>query len=359
MQPQPRKGYSPANPDARSTSAASDPDTSLDGLESKRQLLRDTPEAINSEELKQPVIWVHRGWTADRDRIRAALARTNASRSRIDSWDGCGGSLWIVESNETPGTYQIRRAFCHDRLCRICGTARAHQIGRNLRDKIANRKHRLITLTLFSTTETLTTLLDKLYQAFYDLRRSKLWRGHVRGGVAFLEVKFNRDKERWHPHLHVICEGSFMLQADLAREWHRITGDSFIADIRLIRQVDKAVEYVTKYASKPLSSSFVRVPSRLDEAVTALHGRRLASTFGTWRGWKLTETSDAGSWSYVCSMYDALEQARQQSPFHVRLLLLLNAKPDFQLIVPQPRPPPPAADPTLPFATTPTCDYSR
>lgn len=340
----------PPSPGPAAVPAGPGPGTPLDRLETNRQFPEGTPQAINPTELNDPVAWIHSGWINDRNRVRAALVRAGSSRSRIDAWDGCGGGLWIVESAENPGTYEVRRAYCHDRLCRICGTARAHRIGNNLRDKIADHTYRLITLTLRSTTETLTNLLDKLYQAFYDLRRCRLWKNKIEGGVAFLEIKFNRGKERWHPHLHIICQGSFIRAGDLSREWHRVTKDSYITDVRLIHNADKAIAYVTKYASKPLASSFLRIPDRLDEAVTALHGRRLATTFGSWRGWKLTESRESGTWNYVVSMSEALIEAQLCSAFHIRLLMLLNVRPDFTLILPQPRPPPPPPPPRLPFA---------
>jgi hypothetical protein len=50
---------------------------------------------------------------------------------------------------------------------------------------------------------------------------------------------------------------------------------------------------VTKYASKPLNSSFLGNTALLDEAVKAMKGHRLATCFGTWYGTPLSERIDS------------------------------------------------------------------
>jgi hypothetical protein len=72
--------------------------------------------------------------------------------------------------------------------------------------------------------------------------------------------------------------------------------------------------YITKYASKPLDPTVVRVPDRLDEAVVALKGKRLCMTFGLWRGYKLTEPPESGTWIQLGTLDEILEQAEQGDP---------------------------------------------
>jgi hypothetical protein len=56
-----------------------------------------------------------------------------------------------------------------------------------------------------------------------------------------------------------------------------------------VKDVGHVLQYVTKYASKPLDMSFVAVPKLLAEAIKALKGRRLCACFGTWYGTPLNE----------------------------------------------------------------------
>jgi hypothetical protein len=108
------------------------------------------------------------------------------------------------------------------------------------------------------------------------------------GGVAFLEITRNERTGAWHPHLHVICQGRYIAKSWLRDLWMKITGDSFIVDIRLIRGPSEAAAYVVKYASKALSPKVWNHPAALAEAVRALSGKRTFNTFGTWTGFNLS-----------------------------------------------------------------------
>jgi hypothetical protein len=65
-----------------------------------------------------------------------------------------------------------------------------------------------------------------------------------------------------------------MSQGELSAEWHHVTRDSYIVDVRLVRDRGAVANYVVKYAAKPLSSSFLNRPNQLPEAIGAMAGRR-------------------------------------------------------------------------------------
>lgn len=175
---------------------------------------------------------------------------------------------------------------------------------------IANRLHcRFCTLTLRSSDESLRDLIDKLYRSFSLLRRSDLWTHAVDGGVAFLEVKWSEQAKRWHPHIHMLLQGRYMDVRKLSSTWHRITGDSYIVDIRRPKNTDDVLRYVVKYAGKPISNTFANRPALLDEAVLALKYRNLAMTFGKWRGCTLTKLVDGTDWLNVGTLADVIADA--------------------------------------------------
>lgn len=141
-----------------------------------------------------------------------------------------------------------------------------------------------ITLTLAGKDEGLGEKIDRLYRGFRALRQHPTWADKVNGGVAFLEVKYSDKAKRWHPHLHIMADAGYIDQGELSSVWRGITKDSFIVDIRRVKDDKQAAVYVTKYASKPLNSSFFSSTALLDEAVIALKGRRLCFAFGEWFG---------------------------------------------------------------------------
>jgi len=149
-----------------------------------------------------------------------------------------------------------------------------------------------ITLTLCGKGEPLADLIDRLYKHFRTLRLHPTWDEKVRGGAAFLEVKWSDKAQRWHPHLHIIADADYIPKGELSTVWRTITHDSFIVDIQRVKNPEITGRYVTKYASKPLNTSFANSPALLDEAIKALKGRRLCLTFGTWYGTPLTTAED-------------------------------------------------------------------
>lgn len=312
-----------APPDRRESAG---PSPSLDRPETNRQIDISHLRTVNTEELERPVTFRHSGWARARTQVRNALAALGGRDARLERWDCCGAHPWLVRSVLEPLVYRIHADLCHDRFCKPCASARSAIIAANLAEKMAERRHRLITLTIRSGQEPLAQLLNLLYDSFRLLRKTDLWRTRIRGGACFLEIKYNRDLDRWHPHLHIIAEGQYIEQGHLTQAWQRITKYSCIVDVRLIKTQDQAVRYVTKYASKPLSSSYLGDHDRLCEAVTALTGRRLCMTFGVWRGWKLLKSPTNGPWTRIGDLSCIVSQASWGNAYHIQLLANVGLK---------------------------------
>ncbi|GAF79661.1 unnamed protein product, partial [marine sediment metagenome] len=224
----------------------------------------------------------HSGWVRSRRLVVEALCRTRQPESRKREFTNCGNHAYVLRSIDDPSVFRIAGSSCHDRFCLPCANERAHAIALNVSDHLRERQCRFLTLTLRSADEPLAELLDKLYRSFQALRRRAVWRKRVTGGVAFLEVKYNAAKDRWHPHFHMLLEGRYLPDTDIRRLWYQITGDSRIIFIKMVTSQLHATRYVTKYASKPFNNTFLARPNKLDEAVVAMKGRKLALTFGKW-----------------------------------------------------------------------------
>ena len=102
------------------------------------------------------------------------------------------------------------------------------------------------------------------------------------------EVKRGKGSGLWHPHVHAIwlCEEK-PDQDKLSKEWLKMTGDSFIVDVRPIDLHDpitgflEVFKYAVKFNDQP--------PKDTWHCYEKLSGRRLIGSFGGFRGVKLPE----------------------------------------------------------------------
>lgn len=265
--------------------------------------------------------WRHRHWEGHRAKIAHAMSEGAWPLTRARNFRICGSNCRIERSPST-GRVRLRAMYCHDRFCLPCGTARAKLIARNLANKVMNgsaaNKMRLVTLTIRHTHQPLTQQIDRLLKGFRTLRRTAIWGNAQDGGAAFLEIKRTPDG-LWHPHLHVVCEGNFISQPSLRETWRGITGDSWIVDVRMIRDAEAVSGYVAKYAAKPLDPSVIENHDALQEAMTALAGRRLCNCFGSWRGYELEQKpEDPKDWEFCWHLSQFLILCKRQDQTAIR-----------------------------------------
>lgn len=110
----------------------------------------------------------------------------------------------------------------------------------------------------------------------------------VEGAVWSYEVKRGSGSGQWHPHLHMIALAENQPdQEELASEWHNITGDSFVVDVRPISPDDPVSGFIEvfKYAVKFSEQE----PSDTVAAFLTLRGKRLLASAGCFRGVELPE----------------------------------------------------------------------
>ena len=227
---------------------------------------------------------------------------------RLERWDHCGAYARVEVNALDANDLRVTSRKCRDRFCPTCARERSTRIAASVASKVTGQHHRFVTLTIRHHGEPLRELIDKLLTSFRALRRTPLWRTTVKAGAAFLEIKHSNG---WHPHLHLITLGSYMPHAELRMMWLKVTGDSSVVDIRLIRDAAITVKYICKYASKPLDHTVIFDRDALAEAVETLKGRKLLWTFGSWRGWTFDEEVDPKCWITLCSLDALLLLARR------------------------------------------------
>ena len=293
----------------------------------------------------------HSGWMPIRRRVYESMQRCSVTNSRRAAFGQCGSYSWVERSTAHPDRFRVRHNHCNDRLCTPCANARSRKLRISVQEIIADRPVSFITLTLCGHGEPLAVMLDRLYKHFKALRNHPTWADAVAGGVAFLEVKYSDKAQRWHPHLHILCDAKFIPQDDLRRAWFSISHDSFIVDIQRVASAEQVGNYVTKYASKPLNTSFANSPALLDEALKSLKGRRLCFAFGTWYGKALVDPDLDGDdaldlvqegWAFFDQLETLLHRANGGSPEARHIFLTMNAEAQWRSTLNLPPPDAPA-----------------
>ncbi|MCK5641753.1 MAG: protein rep [Gammaproteobacteria bacterium] len=270
-------------------------------------------------------VFRHSGWKRDRVTVYRALARTGQSASRLQGFSACGDNAYVLKSDEDPPRYRVAGSSCHDRFCQVCASERSQAIALNVIQAIGTDRVRFVTLTLRQQHRPLAETIDALYQAFRKLQRLKQWRQRVKAGVGFLELKYKEQSGLWNCHLHLLVTGKFIPKRDLSAWWHTITGDSMIVKIKLPGDAEGVTRYVTKYASKPLNNSYLQFPRALDEAIVAIKGRRMATTFGGWRGVLLVDHPNEDAWENLGPLDQWIARAADGDEHAVNLLRQINA----------------------------------
>jgi len=141
-----------------------------------------------------------------------------------------------------------------------------------------------------------------LWERFTHLRRGlqrlNRRRGHrfcrwsawhsIAGAVWSYEVKRGSGSGLWHPHAHAVVLSELEPdQVRLAAEWHQLTGDSYIVDVRAMADdVASGFVEVFKYAVKFSDME----PADTWHAWETLRGEHLVQSCGVFRGVDIPES---------------------------------------------------------------------
>ncbi len=190
-------------------------------------------------------------------------------------------------------TFRCKKLFCPD-----CAAERATRLGNQteakIREVMKTTNGRLCLLTL--TTKNAATLdggLVKLKKSFANFKRKKVFKNHIKGYFGAFEYTFNQETNDFHIHLHlIILRGKFWNQSDISDAWRDVTGDSFIVDIREIKDAYKGVKEVCKYPMKP--ADLMTMPDeKFLEVVRMKKGTRMFVSGGCFYNVKLDDDDDA------------------------------------------------------------------
>jgi hypothetical protein len=191
-------------------------------------------------------------------------------------------------------TFRCKKLFCPD-----CAAERATRLGNQteakIREVMKTTSGRLCFLTLtMKNAATLGGGLARLKEDFAKLKRSKKdWKAHIKGYFGAFEYTFNPKTNDFHIHLHlIVLRGKFWNQSDISDAWREVTGDSFIVDIREIKNTHKGVKEVCKYPMKP--ANLMAMPDdKFLEVVKMKKGTRMFVSGGCFYNVKLDDDDAA------------------------------------------------------------------
>lgn len=217
-------------------------------------------------------------WQKERDSLYSALILLSYSAKarkllncgnefyRWHCWD-CGEDIDLVQS-------------CDLRLCPRCAIRRAYRFIQSYRHVLdAMTAPKLLTLTFRSVQTLSKTLVKACFKHFAKLRRTKLWKNAVKGGLASLE--FTYTPAGWHPHIHALIDSAYIPQRLLSAAWKRITKGSYIVYIQAADRYNGVYE-VAKYVAK--GPHFYSQPHLVNSYLRSTRKARFFTTFGSFYG---------------------------------------------------------------------------
>lgn len=219
----------------------------------------------------------------------------------------CGNFL-LFRHFYTVNKFKLHAAnFCKKHmLCQLCALRRgakalaAYMPRYNaITAENAQLRPYLITLTVKNGSDLAERFrhLHKAQRELWKRKQRKDRPGRTRNPTAFdgiaaavwsYEVKRGKGSDKWHPHLHMVALAPTKPDAfALSAEWHNITGDSRIVDVRAIDTSDPVSGFceVFKYALKFSDLA----PADCYHAFTQLRGKRLVASAGFFRGIDIPE----------------------------------------------------------------------
>ena len=171
--------------------------------------------------------------------------------------------------------------FCKKHLlCPLCAIRRGAKLVQAYLERleVIGQYHPRVSAYLVTLTvkdgEELGERFDHLRQGMRKLLQAR--RSHLRGmrqvsesakaigGVGSYEFKRGRNSGLWHPHVHMVwlCYEAPDASA-LSAEWRRITGDSYIVDVRPFHDQEDVVsgflevfKYAVKFSDLPLADNW-------------------------------------------------------------------------------------------------------
>ena len=201
---------------------------------------------------------------------------------------GCGSYVGM-QYDEQQRLRVTEACFCRARMCPMCAWRKSLRTFVTMQQMIAampGYDYILLTVTVPNVPGAeLGAEITRMYRRWRDMVKLPQLRAWV-GWLRSTEVTYSPELRNFHPHIHALIAVRPTYWSGRAYVSQRVAQALWgagIVDIRRVRDIERGVAEVAKYAVKPLD--FDRVDAARAADVyrvlrTALHGRRLIQTGG-------------------------------------------------------------------------------
>jgi hypothetical protein len=245
-----------------------------------------------------------KGSEAEMSAVRRLYLLVDGSRAefRLNRLDECRTGGYFMKNIDS-GRVKVAAKSCHVRFCPLCSKSRENLIRHKTKEWLETIKQpKFMTFTMKHSEDSLWNQIAKLYSCFQKIRRHKMFRKKLRGGVWFFQIKLSKNDNLWHPHIHFVADCDFIGQKKIQNAWQELTGDSKIVDIRQVKDAGKAADYVARYAVSPCKMAGLS-DDKMQELYFGLAKRRLSGTVGNAFKAKIMAKPvfEAGNWKRLFS----------------------------------------------------------
>lgn len=216
----------------------------------------------------------------------------------------CRRHAFFFQNRET-SLLRVMSSRCSLRWCPICRDVMRFIITKNVDEWLLDADHpKMVTFTTQHTDDPLPLQNKWLYHCFRLVRQRSYFKNLITGGIWFFQLKLNARTDLWHPHIHCLVAGEFLPHKRLKGLWHDITADSYIVDIRAVKDLENVSMEVARYATAPADLTKMSIDHAL-EVYYAMKGQRICGAWGSARGTTLKPKAqdDMAEWDKVADFY--------------------------------------------------------
>ena len=228
-----------------------------------------------------------------RNQLLQTLIGKHVSDKTFERIKECNTFLFMVADKTMEKTKLHRSNNCDNRFCPICAWKKSRKnalkisvLMQYLREE-ENKEFVFLTLTVPNVkAEELNDEIKHYNKSFQRLMQRKEVKSAVKGYVRKLEVTYNKERDDYHPHFHVILAVNKSYFTDtkayIARDrwlelWQQSTKNNLITqvDVRKVKVTDnkKEVSEIAKYSAK--DSDYLEDEKVFDTFYKSLSGKRL------------------------------------------------------------------------------------
>ncbi|HBG3196791.1 TPA: protein rep [Staphylococcus aureus] len=228
-----------------------------------------------------------------RNQLLQTLIGKHVSDKSFERIKECNTFLFMVADKTMEKTKLHRSNNCDNRFCPICAWKKSRKnalkisvLMQYLREE---EKKDFVFLTLTAPNVKADELDDEIKhynKSFQRLMQRKEVKSAVKGYVRKLEVTYNKERDDYHPHFHVILAVNKSYFTDtkayISRDrwlelWQKSTKNNLITqvDVRKVKATDnkKEVSEIAKYSAK--DSDYLEDEKVFDTFYKSLSGKRL------------------------------------------------------------------------------------